>query len=130
MDDSPRPEVQVLLGHGALRAGLGCDGAGGVGPTQVWYLLWAGATEEEPSASVAVGEAVAAAEGRATGALGLAVEAAAGEAPAEREARPAVELGATATAALGVEVSARGSGTLAHPRPKGMSPSSLRHCRT
>ena len=101
-----------------------------MGPTQVWYLLWAGATEEEPSASVAAGEAAAVAEGRATGALGLAVEAAAGEAPAEREARSAIELGATATAALGVEVSARGSGTLAHPRPKGMSPSSLRYCQT
>ena len=33
MDDSPRPEVRALLGSGALRAGLGCDGVGGVGPT-------------------------------------------------------------------------------------------------
>ena len=49
MEDSPRPEVLALLDGGALRAGLGCDGAGGVGPTRVWYLLGAGASEEEPT---------------------------------------------------------------------------------
>ena len=32
MDDSPGPEVLTLLAGGALRAGLGCEGAGGVGP--------------------------------------------------------------------------------------------------
>ena len=53
MDDSSGPEVQALLGGGALRAGLGCDRADGVGPTRVWYLVWAGATEEEPSALAA-----------------------------------------------------------------------------
>ena len=51
MDDSPGPEVWALLGGGALQDGLGCNGAGRVGPTRVWYLLWAGAIEEEPSAS-------------------------------------------------------------------------------
>ena len=35
MDDSPGPEVRALLGGGALRAGLGCDEVGRVGPTQV-----------------------------------------------------------------------------------------------
>ena len=68
MDDSPGPEVWALLGGGALRASLGCDGAGRVGPTRVWYLLWAGAIEEEPSASAAAVEAAVAAEGRAAGA--------------------------------------------------------------
>ena len=34
MDDSPGPEVRALLGGRALRAGLGCDGAGGVGLTR------------------------------------------------------------------------------------------------
>ena len=76
MDDSPGPEVRALLGGGALRAGLGCDGADKVGPTWVWYLLWAGATEEEPSASVATVEATTTTEGHAAGALGLAATAA------------------------------------------------------
>ena len=49
MEDSPRPEVLALLDGGVLRAGLGCDGAGGVGPTRVWYLLGAGASKEEPT---------------------------------------------------------------------------------
>ena len=35
MDDSLGPEVQALLDGGALRAGLGCGGDGGVGPTLV-----------------------------------------------------------------------------------------------
>ena len=35
MDESPGPEVWALLAGGALQAGLGCEGAGGVGLTQV-----------------------------------------------------------------------------------------------
>ena len=37
---------------GPLRAGLGCDGAGGVGLTRVWYLLEEGASEQEPTAGL------------------------------------------------------------------------------
>ena len=92
MDDYLASEVWALLEGGALQAGLRCDGEGGVGPTRVWYLLLAGATEEEPSASAAVVEAAAAAEGRATGALGSAVAAAAGEAPAAGELGPAANV--------------------------------------
>ena len=43
MEDSPGPEVRALLDGGALRDGLGCGGEGGVGLTQVWYLLGTGA---------------------------------------------------------------------------------------
>ena len=50
LEDSLRPKVLALLDGGALRAGMGCDGAGGVGPTRVWYLLGVGASEEEPTA--------------------------------------------------------------------------------
>ena len=73
MDDSPGPEVRALFGCRALRAGLGCNGAGGVGPTRVLYLLWVGAIEEEPSASAmaapwtAEGRAAAVGGGRAAG---------------------------------------------------------------
>ena len=35
MEDSLGPEVLALLDGVALRASLGCDGASGVGPTQV-----------------------------------------------------------------------------------------------
>ena len=35
VDDSLGPNVRALLGSGALRAGLGCEGGGGVGPTRV-----------------------------------------------------------------------------------------------
>ena len=49
LEDSPGPEVLAFLDGGALRAGLGCDGASGVGPTRVWYLLGEGASEEEPT---------------------------------------------------------------------------------
>ena len=102
MDDSPGPEVRALLGGGALRASLGCDRAGGVGPTRVWYLLWAGTTEEEPSASAAAVPWTTAGAGEAgevctACALGPAAVAVAGEAPA-------------ATAAPGVEVPAGGVG--------------------
>ena len=110
MDDSPGPEVRALLGGGALKAGLGCYGAGGVGPTRVWYLLWAGATEEEPSASAAAVEAAAAAEGPAAGALEHAAAVAAGEAPAAGELGPTAELGPAAMAAPEVEVPAGGVG--------------------
>ena len=34
-DDSPGPDVRAFLAGGALQAGLGCEGAGGVGPTHV-----------------------------------------------------------------------------------------------
>ena len=34
-DDSPGPNIWALLAGGALQAGLGCEGAGGVGPTLV-----------------------------------------------------------------------------------------------
>ena len=118
MDDSPGLDVLALLGGGALRASLGCDGAGGVGLTQVWYLLWAGATEEEPSASTttmtwrAAGarEAAMTTEGRAAGTLGPAAAAAAAEAPAAKEASTVGELGPTATTAPEVEVSVGGVG--------------------
>ena len=82
-----------------------------MGPTRVWYLLWAGAKEDEPSASAA-----AAAEGPATGTLGPTAEAAAGEASAAREASVAGELGSAAELGPmvmetpGVEVSAGGVG--------------------
>ena len=92
MDDSTRPEVLALLGGGVLRAGLGCYGAGGVGPTRVWYLLWAGATKEEPSASAAVEPWIAIGTGEVVAAVA-------------GELGPAAELGPTAT---GVEVSAGG----------------------
>ena len=49
MEDSPGLEVLALSDGGALRDGLGCDGAGGVGLTRVWYLLGPGASEEEPT---------------------------------------------------------------------------------
>ena len=39
LEDSPRPEVLTLLDDEALWDDLGCDGAGRVGPTRVWYLL-------------------------------------------------------------------------------------------
>ena len=45
----PWPEVRALLDGGALRDGLGCGGEGGVGPTQVWYLLGARVATEEPT---------------------------------------------------------------------------------
>ena len=35
VDHSPGPEVRALLDGGALWAGLGCGGDGGVGPTLV-----------------------------------------------------------------------------------------------
>ena len=35
VDDSPRLEVRALLGGGALRAGLGYERAGEMGPTRV-----------------------------------------------------------------------------------------------
>ena len=106
MDDSPGPEVRALLGCGALWAGLGCEEACKVGPTLVWYLLWARATEEEPSASAAAvpwtavgaGEAVVTAEAHAAGTLGPALAATVGEAPAAGELRPATSM------APGVEV--------------------------
>ena len=110
MDDSPGPKVRALLGGGALRAGLECYGTGGVGPTRVWYLLWAGAIKEEPLTSTAAVEAAAAAEGRAAGALGPAVAAVAGEVPAAGELGPAAELGLAATSAPGVEVPTGGVG--------------------
>ena len=49
LEDSPGPKVLAHLDGGALRAGLGCDGPGGVGTTRVWYLLEAGASEEKPT---------------------------------------------------------------------------------
>ena len=52
-------QVLVLLDGGALRAGLGRDGAGEVGPTRVWYLLGAGASEEEPTVGLPLVAAVA-----------------------------------------------------------------------
>ena len=74
MDDSPGPEVRALLAGGALRTRRGCKGAGGVGPIRVYYLLWAGAIDEEPSASPATGlckvdgaGGAAAVEGRTAG---------------------------------------------------------------
>ena len=50
MEESPGLYVLALLDGGALWDGLGCDGAGGVGLTQVWYLLGPGASEKEPTA--------------------------------------------------------------------------------
>ena len=41
-----------------------------MGPTRVWYLLWVGATEEEPLASPAAGAVME----RTAGALGPALE--------------------------------------------------------
>ena len=97
MDDSPGPEVRALLGDGDLRAGMGCEGAGRVGPTRVRYLLWARATEEEPSASAAAVEAAAVAEGHAAGMLRPAPAAATREALA-------------ASVAPGMQVPVRGVG--------------------
>ena len=62
MEESPRPEVRVLLDSGALRDSLGCGGEGEVEPTRLWYLLGArattrgvwevGAAEEKPIAAL------------------------------------------------------------------------------
>ena len=43
MEESPGPEVWVILGGGAIWFGLGCGGDGGVGQTLVAYLREAGA---------------------------------------------------------------------------------------
>ena len=80
MEDSPRPEVLTLLDGGPLRAGLGCDGAGGVGPTRVWYLLGAGALEEDPTTRLPWVAAVVNKVATAVGAAGTTAVATTGEA--------------------------------------------------
>ena len=74
MEDSPRPKVWALLDGGALRAGLGCGGDGGMGPTLVWYRLGAGSAAEETTTSLpraAAGVATAVAGGATAGAAAV-----------------------------------------------------------
>ena len=100
MEDSLRPEVLALLDGGALRTGLGCDGAGGVGPTRVWYLLRVGASEEEPTTGlpwvVAVVNKVAAVAGAAGTTAVAAARAAEGTAVAAAVAGGAAAITAVA----------------------------------
>ena len=120
MDDSPGLEVMALLGGGALRAGLGCEGSGGVGLTRVLYLLSAGATYEEPTPAavaalpwmaVAAGVvATAAAEARATAGTVAEVVLGPSAAGAGATGGAAIEamLGPPTTGVPGLELTARG----------------------